>query len=86
MATEEKKDNQEQAVPPYYERYQEEREKRYQSELHRVGEAIERNGRRIDELKEGMDRRFEEQTSWFKFVFGTIILGFIAILLKLFLG
>ena len=47
-------------IPPYFDRYQEEREKRYQSELHRVEEAVDRNSDKIDELKEGMDRRFGE--------------------------
>ena len=47
-------------IPPYFDRYQEEREKRYQSELHRVEEAVDRNSDKIDELKEDMDRRFSE--------------------------
>ena len=47
-------------IPPYFDRYQEEREKRYQSELHRVEEAVDRNSDKIDELKEDMDRRFGE--------------------------
>jgi len=51
---------QEVQIPPYFDRYQEERDRRVQSELHRVEESIERNGRRIDELREDMDRRFGE--------------------------
>ena len=50
-------------IPPYFDRYQEEREKRYQSELHRVEEAVDRNSERIDDLKEYMDQRFDELRS-----------------------
>jgi predicted nuclease with TOPRIM domain len=43
-------------IPPYYERFQEEREKRFTAEIARLEAAIKHNGQRIDELREGIIR------------------------------
>lgn len=71
-------------VPPYFDRYQEEREKWVQSKLHRVEEGVRRNGERIGELSEDMGRRFDQQGAWIKFTFGILSTGMVAILVKLF--
>lgn len=43
-------------VPPFYERFQEERDKRFSSEIARLEAEIRHNGQRLDELSEDVAR------------------------------
>jgi predicted RNase H-like nuclease (RuvC/YqgF family) len=82
-------------IPPYYERFQEEREKRFTAEIARLEAAIKHNGQRIDELREGIIRLEEkverlraEMSSQFRWTIGLllpIVIGVVAIIIRDFL-
>ena len=47
-------------VPPYFDRFLEERDRRIASKLHRLEAAVEHNGAEIARVLREMDRRFTE--------------------------
>lgn len=82
QATEEEK---EVRVPLYYERYQEERDKRFASELGRLEAEIRHNRESIDELRYEVKSLRTEMNNHFRWTIGLllpIVFGVLTIIIK----
>jgi predicted RNase H-like nuclease (RuvC/YqgF family) len=83
-------------IPPFYERFQEERDKRFSSEISRLEAEIRHNGESIEDLKvavaslrdelrsesANLRREMQNQFRWMMSLLLPIILGVVALLIQ----